>query len=515
MPLIDFGKKRDGQELNLKKFEYTIIGCGAIGIHVALLLAKRGKSVLILESGKIGEHPERQILNKSTTNRPDIASSVHWGRKRALGGSTIRWGGQALPFQSIDFAERPWLKLNGWPLSAEDLEPHYRQAERYLGVGTGGYFGTAMKRLKLKPPFNSEDLDYHVSKWASQPNMFKRHQKKLEKDTTILYNAHCTEVIRDSNKRCKAVTIKNFDQKSLNIQIQNLIIASGGIESVRFLMVNNLSKSPFLGQGFMEHPCMDLGTINSSNTTPLQKFFATRLIKWQKYGIRLSLSENAQREHELVNASVSLMFETPDDAFDPLQSFSSLLRRKQPRALWQLMKNWKFVVKSAWAFFRYGIVLKPFAKIRVTTMCEQLASDGSTLALDSEHSDQFGIPRLKVDWQISEATWKSARFIAQTIKSEIEHTFKSNVQLRPELVDTKDAFDSFIFSSVNHHMGGAKMGTEPSNSVVDPSLKLHDFENIWLCSSSVFPTSSHSNPTLTALALGGRLVDSLSETPFN
>ena len=139
-------------------------------------------------------------------------------------------------------------------------------------------------------------------------------------------------------------------------------------------------------------------------------------------------------------------------------------------------------------------------------MCEQLASDGSTLSLDHNHLDQFGFPRLKIQWMISETTWYSAKHLAWAVKRSVENTFDVDVHLRSEFDDKSLAFDSDIFNSVNHHMGGAVMGIDPSSSVVDPSLKLHDVENVWVISAAVFPTSSHSNPTLTALALGGRFV---------
>jgi choline dehydrogenase-like flavoprotein len=56
-------------------------------------------------------------------------------------------------------------------------------------------------------------------------------------------------------------------------------------------------------------------------------------------------------------------------------------------------------------------------------------------------------------------------------------------------------------SDVNHHMGGTRMSATAGEGVVDPNLKVWGYENLHLLSCSVFPTSSHSNPTLTLLAL--------------
>lgn len=75
MPLIDFNEVEDTNALDLTGFDFTIIGCGAVGIHVALLLTEQAKSVLIIESGMLGEHAERQALNKVTVNRSDMVAA--------------------------------------------------------------------------------------------------------------------------------------------------------------------------------------------------------------------------------------------------------------------------------------------------------------------------------------------------------------------------------------------------------------------------------------------------------
>ena len=59
-------------------------------------------------------------------------------------------------------------------------------------------------------------------------------------------------------------------------------------------------------------------------------------------------------------------------------------------------------------------------------------------------------------------------------------------------------------------MGGTRMSLTPEEGVVDPHLKVWGVPNLHICSASVFPTSSHSNPTLTLLALCSRLSDRLT-----
>ena len=56
-----------------------------------------------------------------------------------------------------------------------------------------------------------------------------------------------------------------------------------------------------------------------------------------------------------------------------------------------------------------------------------------------------------------------------------------------------------------HHIGTTRMGNDRRSSVVDANCRLHDVENLYIAGSSVFPTSSQANPTLTIVALALRL----------
>lgn len=55
-----------------------------------------------------------------------------------------------------------------------------------------------------------------------------------------------------------------------------------------------------------------------------------------------------------------------------------------------------------------------------------------------------------------------------------------------------------------HVMGTARMGADPSTSVVSPEQRLWGIDNVLVCDSSVFVTSAGYNPTLTLAALAHR-----------
>ena len=56
-------------------------------------------------------------------------------------------------------------------------------------------------------------------------------------------------------------------------------------------------------------------------------------------------------------------------------------------------------------------------------------------------------------------------------------------------------------------MGGTRMASDASTGVVDANCRLFERPNLYIASSSVFPTSGWANPTLTIIALAERLAD--------
>jgi choline dehydrogenase-like flavoprotein len=58
-------------------------------------------------------------------------------------------------------------------------------------------------------------------------------------------------------------------------------------------------------------------------------------------------------------------------------------------------------------------------------------------------------------------------------------------------------------------MGTTRMSSDPESGVVDADCRVHGVANLYIASSSVFPTGGFANPTLTILALAIRLADHL------
>jgi choline dehydrogenase-like flavoprotein len=61
-----------------------------------------------------------------------------------------------------------------------------------------------------------------------------------------------------------------------------------------------------------------------------------------------------------------------------------------------------------------------------------------------------------------------------------------------------------------HQVGTTRMSTDPRTGVVDKNLLVHGTHNLFVASSSVFPTTGQANPTFMAVALAIRLADHLA-----
>jgi len=62
-----------------------------------------------------------------------------------------------------------------------------------------------------------------------------------------------------------------------------------------------------------------------------------------------------------------------------------------------------------------------------------------------------------------------------------------------------------------HLLGTARMGNDPSTSVIDKYHRTHDVPNLFLCDGSSFVTSGRGQPTMTIQALAFRAGDYIGQ----
>ena len=331
----------------------------------------------------------------------------------------------------------------------------------------------------------------------------------------MLFNAHVTRLDLDGADRLAAVTITNFAGRSERLPVTTLVLAPGGLEASRTLLLNDHQKpgglgnhSGWLGRAFMEHPAVDAGAIRTDDERAFQSRFATHYHRLRKYSVRLSASAAWQREHRLLNASAGFIFSYPDAAADPFHRLKHLLRRTAAAPVASARPG--AALQGLAALLTDRFLYKPGAEARLTLMVEQEPSAASYIAL-GRGTDRFGLRVARVNWVISDLTWATARRFALGLQAELARLRLGRVELCAPFTGLKPDRDwSSYFGDVNHHMGGTRMSATAAGGVVNPDLQVWGVPNLYVCSCSVFPTGSHSNPTLTLLALAHRLAARLA-----
>ena len=112
----------------------AILGAGPAGIAIAQAFVETSVNVCLIEGGGlVGEHASQALYEGSSIGPLPFDAST--SRMRAFGGSCNLWGGGCVPLAELDLAARDWVPHSGWPISHAELQPHYRRAQRFCGIG--------------------------------------------------------------------------------------------------------------------------------------------------------------------------------------------------------------------------------------------------------------------------------------------------------------------------------------------------------------------------------------------
>jgi choline dehydrogenase-like flavoprotein len=136
---------------------------------------------------------------------------------------------------------------------------------------------------------------------------------------------------------------------------------------------------------------------------------------------------------------------------------------------------------------------------------EQCPDPDNRVYLGDER-DAFEQRRLVVDWGLSDKDALSALDSIKLIAAELE---RSGVA-RMDIGDVEHVLKRIAETGVgSHHIGATRMADDAEHGVVDRDCRVFGVDNLFIASSSTFPTASFANPTLTIVAMALRLADHL------
>jgi choline dehydrogenase-like flavoprotein len=505
--------------------DICIVGTGAAGFACAVSLLNSGLKVLVLEGGSKKYNEAAADLHRANVvNHPH--TGIHDARERVIGGTTTKWGGQALPFMREDFEIRDHVPNSGWPLSLQDLLPYYKKAEEVLGTdSTVPFEYDPWKDWKIeKPDFDSKKVSLLITKWCKIPNFAIQHNHKISASANVilLSNANVLEILPGDNlSKVKSLRIASLKGKQGTVEAKYFIAAGGAIETVRLFLNSKKfgekglgNNGGLVGKFFQDHVAAIVGQIKPFSRERLKSVFDPFYKNGFKYFPRIKLNPETASDKKILHASGQIVFVDDDESVlgHAKSIMADLKQKKLPRfnKIKHLLNPFGIVevIKGGirWKFKNRGSSPK-HGPIWLEVHSEQEPSDTSYIMLD-EAVDAFGMPRVRFHWTISDLTLETIRQTAQIIKQEFK---KNNLgQIELEQWVKGNSFDPKIWlSDVFHQAGGLRMANNPNEGVVDTSCKVFGVSNLYVASSAIFPTSSFSNPTMTTIAIAIRICDTI------
>ncbi|MCB5364557.1 GMC family oxidoreductase [Pusillimonas sp. CC-YST705] len=527
--------------------DLCIVGAGAAGISLALALGRSGLDIILLESGTEHHDPATQALYEGTVADERLHSAPDTYRVRRFGGSTTLWGGRCMPMDPIDFERRDYIPDSGWPFDAVALLPYYKRANRLCEAGEFAYtaeraFPHGMKPMIggfESPEFSSDQLE----RFSCPTDFGRRYRRRLEEGSVrVLVNANFYGFERGEQPgKVGAAMVRTLKSVSFSVQARAYVIAAGGLETPRLLLstpgesgrgLGNMHD--VVGRYYMCHLAGTIGTVDLSTAPSV----------WHGYQVsddgvycrrRLALTPQAQRLYGVGNFIARLHHPRIPDAGHGI-GILSLLYLARPAIPYEYAKrlyedtsqpgsrlaHLSNVITGIpgtaaflWHWLRYRTLAeRKFPSIIVTPRnlrfsldfhAEQVPNRASRVTLGSD-TDALGMRKIRVDWRYTLEDVRTVSIALERLAVALQNSGLGRFEYDPQLIETEmTRYGAYG----GHHIGTARMGTDPRHSVVDTDCRLHEADNVFLAGASVFPTSSQANPTLTIVALALRLADHL------
>jgi choline dehydrogenase-like flavoprotein len=514
----------------MSSYDVIVIGSGAGGGTLAHRLAPSGKRILLLERGGwLRREPqnwlaqnvfvENRYVSPDTWYYPD-GSEFHPEVHYYVGGATKRYGAALYRLREKDFGE---LTHHGgispaWPISYEEIEPYYTQAEQLYQVhGARGEDPTEPPASAAYPfpavshepriqqlsddlakaglhPFHApcgvmlDESNTPYSKCVrcencdgfpclvhakSDAEVIAVRPAIEHPNVTLMTGAEAVRL--ETNEAGTAVTgvVVEHDGEQETFEGQLVVVSCGAANSARLLLASATDEHPNglangsdqVGRNFMFHNSQAvLALSKEENPTIFQKTLGVN----DFYFRGVKDFEFPLGNIQMVGKSQAPMFrgEKPGET------------RFAPQ--WTL----RDVAKHAVDFWLSTEDL-PEAENRVT-----LTKDGS-VQISYTASNQEPKDRL----------YHQLKSMLGDLGMHHGHLLPHHAYLKNEIP----------VAGCAHQAGTVRFGSDPSSSVLDPTCKAHELDNLYVVDTSFFPSIGAVNPALTAMANALRVGDHLLE----
>ncbi|MFT4616142.1 MAG: choline dehydrogenase-like flavoprotein [Minisyncoccia bacterium] len=522
--------------------DVLIIGAGASGGVVARRLAEAGMRVVCLEQGEWHDRSEyrgaeldweltaRQQWSPSPNIRAlpedypvdDKRSDVSPLMFSGVGGSMLLFAGAWPRLLPSDFRVR---SLDGvaddWPLSYEELRPYYERNDRQIGVsGLGGdpaYPAGAEPPLPplpigaggMKVARAHSRLGWH---WWPEPNAilsaaYQGRKPCVQRGTcmqgcgegakastdlthwpiaikhgaTLITGARVRRIETNPAGLATGATWLDSDGREHFQAANAVVVAANGVGTPRLLLLSSSSKHPdglanssgLVGKRLMMHPFANVTGLFDDELESWQGHFGCSIESFEFY-------ETDERRGFVRGAKWGL---APTGG-----PVNAALPSRAGEQVWgadhHLHVRNRLGRGASWGLFG-----------------EDLPDEQNHVKLSKTATDSSGLPAPELHYSVSENSRRMLDF----------HIGKASESLVEAGAHTIEV-DSLMRYSGWHLLGTARMGIDPSSSVVDKWNRAHDVANLYVVDGSCFVTSGGVNPTSTICALALRSADRMVDT---
>lgn len=497
-----------------EQFDLVIIGTGAGGGTLAYALRNSGLRILLVERGDfLPQEPQNwqpvEVFDRRRY-KPDETwygadgKPFHPGVHYFVGGNTKVYGAALPRFRVQDFGavEHEGGTSPAWPVTYDELEPYYARAEEIYAVhGSTGEDPTEPPRSGPFPfpPVPHEpyidDLSVRLRNQGLHPFHYPmgidlraggrcircktcdgfpcQVLAKSESDVncvrpavesqniTLWTNTLAQRLLTDSTgKRVVGVELERGGEK-LTVQAGRFVVACGAVNSALLLLRSANDKHPnglanssgLVGRNYMVHNNTALMAVDPfrRNPTVFQKTMAVN----------------------------DFYFRGPDFAY--------------PMGNIQLLGKLQAGMLTAAQPLVPRPILQGMADRSVDwwVMSEDLPDPNNRVELRSDG-------KVIVHWKPNNLV--AHRKLVEAARQMMRAAGYQFVFVQPMGIETN-----------SHQCGTARFGTDPATSVLDPTCRTHDVENLWVVDSSFFPSSAAMNPALTIAAQALRVAERIGD----
>ena len=454
-----------------------ILGSGPAGTTIARKLAAAGIPVVVFEAGGREFTDESQDFYRGVTTG-DPYFDLDITRLRFMGGSSNHWAGWCRVLDKHDFQPKAWAPDTGWPISRTDLEPFLPEVHDILELP------------QFKPDVAiSEDIRWVQLIKSPAVRFAEKFAGEIEasRNIALVLNTYATELAGDGTKVTGARLWSN-GQDAGDFAADYFVVCTGGLENSRLLLWSNersnggvVPNAAALGRYWMEHPTFEGGNAILADYDAFEVDATNEAF--------FSPSPAAMERLRIMNFGVRLI-ETP---YRGIKSVIADLACTAPDM-------------AEWVAYKTSQNLRCAAQLYVAW--EQAPVASNQITLSKTEADAAGVPRIDLRWKKGEMEHRTLLEGLRLFGRTMAGKNIGRVRIADWILNGGD-YPTDEELAGHHHMGGTRMGTDVTKSVVDANCKVHGMQNLYIGGSSVFCTSGECNPTTTITALACRLGDHL------